>query len=161
MKTAHVWSEMSKCRRLKVGAVIAKGDRIISVGYNGTPSGYDNCCEDTVDYVRCTKCGKELKSNKLTCDCGSNSVNIGYDLVTKGEVIHAELNSILFAAKNGISVDGCTMYVTHAPCISCSIAMASAGIKRIVFSENYRDKSGIDFLKDYGIEVIEMGMKND
>lgn len=113
-------AEMSHAQRKKVGCVIVKDDRILSMGWNGTPSGFDNKCEDE------------------NCD-GS--------LTTKKEVLHAELNCLAKLAKSTESSKGSTMYVTLSPCINCAKLIIQCGIQRVVFKEKYHDESGIDFLQ--------------
>lgn len=113
---------LSYCTRAKVGAVLVKSGNVISFGYNGTPSGMNNCCEDNVD-------GK---------------------LVSKLEVLHAESNCILKAAKMGLSTDGATMYLTLSPCKDCSKLILQAGVKRVVYLELfYRDNGSVEFLKQF------------
>ena len=108
-------AKASYCKKYKVGAVIVKDDRIISIGYNGTPTNsINNCCEEN---------GK-----------------------TKDDVIHAEMNAILFAAKNGISTNGCTLYVTLSPCKDCAKNIIQAGIKKVIYKDEYKDTTGIKIL---------------
>lgn len=119
-------SQMSYCVRAKVGSVLVKNGNIISMGYNGMPSGLENCCEYTSDDGR---------------------------LVTKSEVLHAESNALLKAAKMGLSTDGTTMYCTLSPCKDCSKLILSAGVKRVVYLELFsRDNGSVEFLKQF-IEV--------
>ncbi len=125
LKMAKSWSELSHCSRKKVGALIVKDDMIISDGYNGTPSGFDNCCED------------------------DNGDTLWY-------VLHAEANAILKVAKSTNNSKGATLYLTLSPCKDCSKLVLQAGITRVVFSDNYKDTSGVDFLKDAGIEVVQL-----
>jgi dCMP deaminase len=129
LKTAQVWAQMSYCNRLQVGAVIAKEGRILSVGYNGTPSGTDNNCEE--------------------------------DNKTLPNVIHAEMNAILFAAKEGISTKGCSLYVTHAPCENCSKHIIQAGIIEVVYINEYRDMGGINTLKKQNIKVRKINLGDE
>lgn len=124
MEMTTAWSKKSHCKRRQVGALIVKDSTIISDGYNGTPTGYDNCCE--------------------------------VDDSTKWEVIHAETNAILKCAKNGISCDGATLYVTLSPCKDCSKLILQAGISRLVYKEVYTDESGLNFLRDAGIAVNKL-----
>jgi dCMP deaminase len=119
IQTAHIFSNLSHCTRLKVGAVLAKDRRITACGYNGTLPGTPNDCED--------------------------------DGVTSPFVLHAEQNLLTFCNREGIQTDGCTLYITHSPCKDCAKLIASAGIKRVVFCNVFRDRSGIDFLREYGI----------
>ena len=125
LKMATLMAKNSKAIRKKVGAVLVTPYGVILPGYNGTVTGLDNICEIEVD-------GK---------------------LVSKPEVIHAELNCILKAAKEGISIVDSTVYATLSPCMPCSAMIAQSGIKRVVYNEVYRDQSGILFLKNAGIIV--------
>ena len=119
---AEVWAGNSYCRRRQVGALLVKDRMIISDGYNGTPSGFENICED---------------------DNG----------VTKPYVLHAEANAITKVAKSGNSSQDATLYVTAAPCIECSKLIIQAGIKRVVYKDEYRLTDGVDLLRRAGIEV--------
>lgn len=171
MDTAIIWAKQSYCKRRKVGAILAKDGRIISNGYNGTVSGEDNNCEEYV--TSCFKCGKKIKLDypgptKVVCECGGTS---SYNeefleehkssfFKSKDSVIHAEANAILFAAKNGISTNGCTLYVTLSPCIECSKMIIQSGIKKVVYLSKYRDTTGIDFLINNGIQVDQFPYKD-
>jgi dCMP deaminase len=128
LKMADIWAQNSYCKRRKVGALLVKDKMIISDGYNGTPSGFENECED--------------EENK-----------------TKTYVLHAEANAITKVAKSGNSSLGATLYVTSSPCIECSKLIIQAGIKRVVFTENYRLEDGINLLKraDIDVEQVEPG----
>ena len=132
MTIAEEVAKLSYARRLKVGSIVVKNDRIISFGYNGTAPGLDNNCEIE---------------------------NPDGTLTTKTEVIHSEINSILKLAKNGESAEGAYMFLTHSPCIECSKAIYTAGIKKVYFGEQYRSDDGIKFLQKCGLEVIQT--KND
>lgn len=125
LKMADIWAQNSYCKRRKVGALLVKDKMIISDGYNGTPSGFENECED--------------EDNK-----------------TKSYVLHAEANAITKVAKSGNSSLGATLYVTSSPCIECSKLIIQAGIKRVVFTENYRLEDGINLLKRANIEVEQV-----
>lgn len=123
---------LSYCERAKVGSILVKNGNIISMGYNGTPSGMDNCCEEIKEDGR---------------------------LVTKSEVLHAESNAILKAAKMGLSTDGATMYCTLSPCKDCSKLILSSGIKKVVYLELFkRDNGSVDFLKQF-IQVEQYGIQ--
>lgn len=122
MEMAAIWATNSYCKRRKVGALIVKDKMIISDGYNGTPSGFENVCEDE-------------------------------NGVTKPYVLHAEANAITKIAKSGNSADGATLYITDAPCIECSKLIIQAGIKRVVYRDEYRLTDGVDLLRRVGIEV--------
>tara|TARA_B100001778_G_scaffold297351_1_gene270775 strand:- start:50 stop:484 length:435 start_codon:yes stop_codon:yes gene_type:complete len=125
LKMALEWSELSYCKRRKVGALIVKDRMIISDGYNGTPSGFDNCCEDE-------------EGN------------------TRWYVLHAEANAILKTAGSNHNCKGATLYLTMSPCKDCSKLTYQAGIKRVVYINKYKDTSGLDFLIDAGVEVVEI-----
>lgn len=131
MGMAKLSSKLSKARRAKVGAILVTQHGVVLQGYNGTAPGYDNNCEDIV-----------LKTNDVVAE-----------LVTKPDVIHAELNAILKAAKEGVSTIGSTMYLTLSPCLQCSAMMKAAGVKRVVYLEPYRDLNGADKLLAHGVQV--------
>lgn len=125
LKMADIWAQNSYCKRRKVGALLVKDKMIISDGYNGTPSGFENVCED--------------ENNQ-----------------TKSYVLHAEANAITKVAKSGNNSLGATLYVTSSPCLECSKLIIQAGIKRVVFTENYRLEDGINLLKRANIEVEQV-----
>ncbi len=122
LRMAHTWAELSHCQRKKVGALIVRDGRIISDGYNGTPAGFDNCCE-----------------------------NENGD--TQWYVLHAEANAILKVARSTNDCSGATLYLTLSPCKDCSKLVLQAGIKRVVYAAEYKDTTGIDFLRDAGVDV--------
>jgi dCMP deaminase len=122
LKMAQEWGNLSYCERRKVGALIVKNNRIISDGYNGTPSGFENFCEDDDGY-------------------------------TKWYVLHAEANAITKVASSTQSCDGATLYITLSPCKQCSKLIYQAKIKRLVYAVQYKDISGIEFLKKAGVIV--------
>ena len=122
IKMAEIWAGNSYCTRRQVGALLVKDRMIISDGYNGTPSGFENICEDE-------------------------------NGVTKPYVLHAEANAITKVAKSGNSSQDATLYVTAAPCIECSKLIIQAGIKRVVYKDEYRLTDGVDLLRRAGIEV--------
>ena len=123
LRMARVWAENSYCVRRQVGALIVKDKMFISDGYNGTPSGFENICEDELT-------GK-----------------------TKPYVLHAEANAITKLARSSNNSDGSTLYVTASPCIECAMLIIQAGIKRVVYGEKYRLEDGIDLLRRAGVEV--------
>lgn len=131
MQIAHIVSQQSSAVRLKVGAIVVKNDRVVSIGYNGMPSGWTNECEN--DF------GLDLKGNPT--------------LVTKPEVIHAEANAIAKLAKSTESGDGAVMFLTHAPCMDCAKQVYAAGIRKVYFGEQYRSADGINFLNKCNVEV--------
>jgi dCMP deaminase len=130
MKTAEVFSELSTAKRLHVGAIIVKDNRIISIGYNGMPAGWDNNCEDVV-----------LHSDDTV------------SLKTKPEVLHAETNAIAKLAKSTESGDGATLIVTHAPCLDCAKLVYQSGINSVYYRSTYRSDAGLDFLNNAGVKV--------
>ena len=145
MKVAETFAGLSSARRLHVGAIVVKDDRIISIGYNGTPSGWDNNCED-----------------KIYCDDGDWSeqqlpkdANIWkkYKLVTKPEVLHAETNAIAKLAKSTESGNGATLFVTYAPCLDCAKLVYQSGISSVFYRNSYRNEDGIRFLEKAGVGV--------
>jgi dCMP deaminase len=122
LRMAKEWAKLSHCKRKQVGSLIVKNNTIVSDGYNGTPSGFTNACED---------------------EHGN----------THWYVLHAEANAILKVAKSTQNAEGATLYVTLSPCKECSKLIIQAGIKRVVFLDQYKDDSGIQFLKEFGIDV--------
>ncbi len=129
LDTAAIFAEQSHARRLKVGAIIVKNNRIISIGWNGTPSGWDNNCE-----------------HEITWPNGE----IRY-LTTKEEVFHAEENAIIKLAKCGESGEGGIMFSTHAPCIHCAKMILGSGIIAFYYKHEYKDEKGLNFLNKSGI----------
>lgn len=120
LEMARIWAKNSYCSRRQVGALLVKEKMIISDGYNGTPSGFENVCED---------------------DQG----------VTKPYVLHAEANAITKVARSNNSSDGATLYVTSSPCIECAKLIIQAGIKRVVYSEEYHKRDGLNLLERAGV----------
>ncbi len=135
MKTAETFAGLSHARRLHVGAIIVKDDRIISIGYNGMPAGWDNDCEYEV----------------LPTHHGDEPT-----LKTKPEVLHAETNAIAKLARSSDSGLDADLFVTHSPCLDCAKLIYQSGIRRVYYGENYRDDSGINFLEKSGVEVKQI-----
>ena len=133
LDVAERYARLSKARRLNVGAVIVKDDRIISIGYNGTPPGWDNNCEN------------ELPDGSLK---------------TKSEVLHAEENAIGKLARSHESGEGATMFITHAPCAQCAKMILVSGISSIYYRDTYRDDAGIEFLTKGGVLVKQIEKEN-
>jgi dCMP deaminase len=140
MDVAHRFAQLSTANRLNVGAIIVKNDRIISIGYNGMPSGWDNNCEDVI-----------IISDEISP--GVFSLTKRTELKTKPEVIHAEANAIAKLAKSTESGENSVMFLTHSPCIECAKQIYTAGIKKVFYREQYRSTDGLDFLNKCGIEV--------
>jgi dCMP deaminase len=135
MDIAQRTAELSSARRLRVGAIVVKDDRIISIGYNGMPAGWDNNCEhELVD------------------------ADEGHTLITKKEVLHAETNAIAKLAKSSESGLGADLFVTHAPCMDCAKLIYQSGIKRVHYGLAYRDDSGVQFLQQSNIEVQQINV---
>ncbi len=152
IKAANAYAELSYARRLKVGAVIVRDDRIVSIGYNGTPAGRDNNCEWLI--WPGTKIKNTLK--KLSNVEISDRLAQGAELLSKDEVCHAEMNAIMFAAKNGVSTDNCSLYVTHSPCFECAKMIVQCGINTVFYEQVYRDDTPIKFLTECNVRVIEL-----
>ncbi len=125
LKVATEWANLSYCKRKKVGALIVKDRMIISDGYNGTPSGFENNCED-----------ENGKTNWF--------------------VLHAEANAILKIASSTQSCKGATLYITMSPCKECSKLILQSGIEKVVYMAGYSDDSGLQFLKNAGIEILNI-----
>ena len=127
LRMALEWAKLSHCSRKKVGAIIVKNRMIISDGYNGTPSGFDNCCEDK-------------------------------DGQTHWYVLHAEANAILKIAGSNHDCSGATLYLTMSPCKECSKLVHQAGIIRLVYLNEYKDKSGLEFLENAGVKITRLDL---
>lgn len=138
---------LSHCVRSKVGAVLVKEGNVISFGYNGTPSGMDNCCENK-SYVP-QDAGAWSDTDAILAEWPFRDSHGNYKLVTKNAVIHAEVNAILKAARTGAAVDGSTLYLTLSPCLDCSKLILSAGVKRVVYLNTYRNIDGPNFLSQF------------
>lgn len=128
LRMAQIWAENSYCKRRQVGALVVKDKMIISDGYNGTPSGFDNICEDETN-------------------------------TTYPYVLHAEANAITKLARSSNNSDGATLYVTASPCIECAKLIIQAGIKRVIYGEEYRLSDGLDLMRKAGIEVVLLEQK--
>lgn len=139
MDLAEQLALRSHCVRAQVGAVLTKDTRIVSLGYNGPPAGTHNCDEEWPE----TGCPRDSK--------GSCSL-----------ALHAEQNAILYASRNNVSIEGCTLYVTLSPCIVCARVIFSTGIKKVFYKHSYAEykkmtsDEGVDFLRKFGVEVLRM-----
>ena len=131
MDVAERFAKLSSAKRLQVGAIVVKDDRIISIGYNGMPSGWTNECEEVIEVHE----------------------DGGQVTKTKPEVIHAEANAIAKLAKGTESGNESTMFLTHAPCLDCAKQIYTAGIKKVFYRNSYRDSNGTDFLERCNVEV--------
>jgi dCMP deaminase len=134
MDVAERFAQLSSAVRLQVGAIVVKDDRIISIGYNGMPAGWDNVCENLIGYDK----DKPV-------------------LNSKPEVLHAEANAITKLARSSESGDGASIFVTHAPCMDCAKLIYQSGIDTVYYRTAYRDTSGVDFLAKSDVEVIKIG----
>lgn len=134
MEMAEIVAKQSSAKRLQVGAIIVKEDRIISIGYNGMPAGWTNECEEVIEVHE----------------------DGGQVTRTKDEVIHAEANAIAKLARSTEAGEGSTMFLTHAPCIHCAKQVYTAGIKKVFYRNTYRDDKGLDFLEQCGVEVQQI-----
>lgn len=151
MQTAQTFAELSSALRLKVGAIVVKDDRIISIGYNGMPAGWDNNCEHR-EYANNSYSGEFASWGYDHLDEDGNM----YRLKTKPEVLHAEANAITKLAKSNDSGEGSTLFVTHAPCLHCAKLIYQSGIKQVIYSQQYRDDSGLEFLKQSGVMLEQL-----
>ena len=127
LRMALEWGKLSHCKRKQVGALIVKDRMIISDGFNGTPTGFENPCEDEDNY-------------------------------TKWYVLHAEANAILKVASSTQSCKGSTLYLTLSPCRECSKLIHQAGIIRVVYINEYKDTTGLDFLKNAGVAIEQLSL---
>ena len=145
MEIAGIIAKQSSAKRLQVGAIVVKDDRVISIGYNGMPAGWTNECEKKVY----SDISPELMSRPQFLEEDGTT----YYTVTKDEVIHAEANAIAKLAKGTESGDGSTMFLTHAPCIHCAKQIFTAGIKKVYYRDTYRDTNGLEFLGKCGVDI--------
>lgn len=155
MRTAENYAQQSSARRLKVGAILVKDDRIISIGYNGMPEGWDNNCEIEVF----SQFDNDLVENKDTIEETYPYVDKQgnrYRLITKPEVLHAEANAITKVARSSESSENSILFVTHAPCIECAKLIHQSGVKEVYFKNYYRSDAGLKFLEKSGITVTQL-----
>ena len=144
MQTAQTFAGLSSARRLQVGAIVVKDDRIISIGYNGMPAGWDNNCED------------ETTDTYSGFEGAIHSVR----LKTKPEVLHAESNCIAKLAKSNESGLGADLFVTHAPCLQCAKLIYQSGISCVYYGQQYRDDSGLVFLEKSGVKLEQLPVED-
>ena len=142
MEVAKTFANLSSAKRLQVGAIVVKDDRIISIGYNGTPTGWDNCCEE------CCDGGGPVGAGCYHDHCTGPK--------TKPEVIHAESNAISKLARSSESGEGATMFITHAPCMDCAKLIYQSGIFKVYYGTDYRSSVGLDFLQKSGIPILKV-----
>lgn len=155
MKTAETFAGLSHAQRLHVGAIVVKDDRIISIGYNGMPAGWDNDCEYK-EYMD-PSAGGWLSPDEIEAQWQYlDEDGTRYTLKTKPEVLHAETNAIAKLARSSDSGLGADMFITHAPCLDCAKLIYQSGIKRVWYGAQYRDSSGAEFLRKSGVEVEKL-----
>lgn len=162
MDTAERFSQLSSARRLKVGSIVVKDNRIISIGYNGMPANWDNNCE-TTEWMD-SDAGGWMSSEEIdeswpfiaTSDTDGSYIG-RYRLKTRPEVLHAEENALIKLARDGESGKDALLFVTHAPCIQCAKLIYGAGISQVFYKHTYRDEAGLDFLFKCGISTIKIG----
>jgi dCMP deaminase len=164
---AETVATMSQAQRLQVGAIVVKDDRVISLGYNGMPAGWDNNCEDKL-YSRGDEGGwidpdeikqqwpfEELVHESLSDDTVWTHTR-RFSLKTKPEVLHAETNAIAKLARSSDSGLDADIFVTHSPCLDCAKLIYQSGIKSVYYRNAYRSTDGIDFLEKSGVKVVKL-----
>ena len=157
MTIAETVATMSHARRLQVGSIVVKDDRIISIGYNGMPAGWDNNCEYKEYYNPHNSYSSEFASFEYDHLDEDGTM---YRLKTKPEVLHAESNAISKLAKSSESGDGATIFITHAPCVDCAKLIYQSGINSVFYRSSYRSNDGIEFLKQSGVTVEQIERDN-
>ncbi len=159
MKTAEIFAELSHARRLHVGAIVVKDDRIISIGYNGMPAGWENDCENKVydtgagGWISPEEFESQYPYEEWHEQAGRE---VRYGLRTKPEVLHAETNAIAKLAKSTESGSGATLFVTHSPCLDCAKLIYQSGITNVFYRDSYRSDDGINFLEKSGVVVEKL-----
>jgi dCMP deaminase len=163
MKTAETFAELSRAVRLKVGAIVVKDDRIISIGYNGMPAGWDNNCENTEwmggdagAWLDFDDIQEKWPVEGTYKDVDGNEMSGRYRLKTKPECLHAETNAITKLARSVESGEGASMFITHAPCLDCAKLIYQSGIKHVYYKNTYRDTNGINFLTKSSVAVEQL-----
>jgi dCMP deaminase len=152
MQMAYQIAKLSYAKRRRVGCVIVKDTQIISTGYNGTPHGFENECEeDQIRYYENPDHAATLEEKGYACENGCCSKE-----VTRREVLHAESNALAKISKSTLSSNGADLYTTTCPCFDCAKLIIQSGIKRVFYSEDYRDMSGVALLEKAGIETKEV-----
>jgi dCMP deaminase len=161
MNVAHQCSTLSRAVRLQVGCVIVKNNNIISFSWNGTPAGWDNNCEDKEwasggGWLSPEEIEERWPYEGTYLDANGNIIQGRYRLVTKPEVLHAEMNAIGKLARSSENGEGSTIFITHSPCIECAKLIYQSGIKYVYYENDYRDRKGINFLSKSNIPVVQM-----
>ena len=139
MKVAETYASLSTAVRLKVGAIVVKDNRVISIGYNGMPSGWDNNCENEIGHV-----------------LDGSGYLVETRLKSKPEVLHAETNAIAKLARSNESGLDAALFITHAPCLDCAKLIYQSGISKVYYRNAYRESAGIEFLKKSNIDVEQI-----
>ena len=147
---AERFASLSTAKKLKVGCIAVKDNRVLSIGYNGMPSGWDNNCEDA------------CKPDWMHREATQEDIDLGMVLLkTKAEVIHAEMNCLAKLASSNESGKGAELYITHSPCIECAKLIYQSGIKTVYYENEYRLEEGIEFLIKSGIHVYKLTEDNE
>ena len=157
MQNAYQFAKLSYATRRKVGCIIVKDHQVISFGYNGMPHGFENNCEETQTHgIDNPDHTKVLIDDGYNCEgeCCSKTV-------TRREVLHAESNAIMKVAKSTMSCEGAELYTTTCPCFDCAKLIIQAGITKVYYTEDYRDMSGVELLKQANIEVEQVNTWNN
>jgi dCMP deaminase len=159
MQVAYQFAKLSYATRRKVGCVIVKDKQVISFGYNGTPHGFDNACEeDDIRYYENPDFALEWEDEGYSCENGCCTKK---NAITKREVLHAESNAIMKVAKSTVSCEGADLYTTTCPCFDCAKLIIQAGISKVYYTEDYRDMSGVELLKTAGVDVEQVIVWNE
>jgi dCMP deaminase len=152
MEIAGIMAQRSTCSRSSVGALLAIQGRILTTGYNGTPAGMPHCdhtciCADHADQWKRVKGRETLVAHLDACPVGLPCT----------QAVHAEANAVAYAARHGVSVEGCDAFVTMSPCGPCAQLLINAGVVRVVYDRAYRDLSSILLLDAAGVDVVKYG----
>ena len=155
MRTAFNYAACSSAVRLQVGSIIVKDDAIISIGYNGQPSGWDNVCEER-EWMT-SDAGGWLDPEEIESQWPFVAKDqLRYRLKTKSTVLHAESNAISKLAKLNGGAQGAAIFITHCPCLDCAKTIYQAGITEVYYAQSYRDTIGADFLIKCGLTVEQV-----
>lgn len=161
MQVAYQFAKLSYASRRKVGCVIVKENQVISFGYNGTPKGFDNECEEInieTKYYENPDVAIILEEDGFACNDGCCTKETQ---VTKREVLHAESNAIMKVAKSTMSCEGATLYTTTCPCFDCAKLIIQSGISEVYYTEDYRDMSGVELLQKANITTKQVNTWNE
>lgn len=159
MEIAEATAQLSYAKRLKVGTVVVRDQKILATGYNGTPTGWDNDCED-IELMPDTA-GEWLDTDDVLTKwpfegkfwISGKEVNTRYRLKTKDIVLHSEANALTKIARSTETSEGATMFCTHAPCLQCAKLIYQSGINKLYYRSHYRDNSGLEFLQKSNVDV--------